>query len=325
MLGLGVSAVFVYVVLRSVDLAQLQHELQSVSHVPVVLAMCVGVVGNLVRAVRWSALLKHSPSAKLRFFFTSMMIGYLTNNVLPARAGELVRIYVLERKLGISMSTSAATVVLERLTDVLVLLMLVGLLSFFLPLPAVIRSGSLAATPIFLSIAVLLLLLALKGKSLVQPIAQADNSLSHILGRKVQGILERFLNGLSALRDGRQALVVVILTAVIWVTETASVALIMKALHLNLPWIASLFVVAVLSLSFVIPAAPGAVGTYEFFAVVALTPFAVESSQAVGLALMLHAVAYFTSTALGLVCLWAEGLSWRVLTMNRNQPWEEKV
>jgi uncharacterized membrane protein YbhN (UPF0104 family) len=67
--------------------------------------------------------------------------------------------------------------------------------------------------------------------------------------------------------------------------------------------------VAVLSLSFVIPAAPGGLGTYEFFAVTALTPFAVQNSQSVGLALVLHAVAYMTSTALGLACLCTESLS----------------
>ena len=104
-----------------------------------------------------------------------------------------------------------------------------------------------------------------------------------------------------------------LLTLVIWGIEAASVGLVIRSLHLSLPWIASLSVVVVLSLSFIIPAAPGAVGTYEFFAVVALSPFAMQNSQAVGLALVLHAVMYATSTALGLVCLWAESLSLRKL------------
>jgi uncharacterized membrane protein YbhN (UPF0104 family) len=80
-------------------------------------------------------------------------------------------------------------------------------------------------------------------------------------------------------------------------------------LGLSLPWIAGLLLVVVVSLSSIIPAAPGAVGTYEFFAVTALSPFAVQSTQSIGLALALHGVAYVTSTALGLGCLWVESLS----------------
>jgi uncharacterized protein (TIRG00374 family) len=304
---------FLYLALRGVDVAQVWRELQSAQYAPLVLAMCVGVVSNVVRAMRWGVLLGYTPPARLRFLFTSMMIGYLANNVLPARAGELVRIYVLERKVGVSKSTSAATVVVERLTDVLVLLAMVGLLSFFLPLPAVIRSGSQIAAAVFIAMAILLLFLALRGKSLLRLAAQRVAPLSHGLGQRVQGILERFVDGLSVLRSCRQALFVLMLTLVIWGIEAVSVGLVMRSLNLSLPWIASLFVLVVLSLSFVIPAAPGAMGTYEFFVVTALTPFAVDGNQAVGLALVLHAVVYVASTAQGLICLWAESLSWREL------------
>jgi hypothetical protein len=104
-----------------------------------------------------------------------------------------------------------------------------------------------------------------------------------------------------------------------------AVIFIMAALHMDLPWLAALFVIAVISLSFVIPAAPGAMGTYEFFTVVALAPFTKDKSLALGLALVLHASMYLTSTALGLICLWGEGLSLRALVIRTHSSREADV
>ncbi|HET8580201.1 MAG TPA: lysylphosphatidylglycerol synthase transmembrane domain-containing protein [Nitrospiraceae bacterium] len=325
LLGILASAVFLYLALRGIDLPQVLREVQSANYALLALAICVGMVSNLFRAARWRLMLGGQPRVRLRPVFTSMMIGYLANNVLPARMGELVRIYVLERKAGVSKSTSAATVVLERLTDVLVLVALIMLIAFFLPLPAMVRSGSWIAATVSGALIILLLFLTLRDKGLARVATRMAGSLSYGVGQKALAILERFVDGLSVLRSGKQALFTLMLTFVIWSIEAASVGLVMKSLDLNLPWIAALLLVVVLSLSYVIPAAPGAVGTYEFFAITALIPFAVKNDQAVGLALVLHAVVYVTATALGLVCLWAESLSLRELMIKAPDRQEEKA
>lgn len=319
------SGLFLYLAMRGTDIASVWQELRSASPVPLVLAMCVVAVSFWVRALRWGVLLGERQPVKVQFLFTSMMIGYLANNVLPARLGELVRIYVFHRKAGISKSKVAATVVLERLMDVLVLLALIGVLSFFLPLPPVIRSGSRMAAVICVALGMLLFFLALRGRGPARVAAQTVGWLSDSMGQKVQGTLERFVDGLSALRSGKQGLVALMLILGIWGMETISVGLIMRSLHLHLPWIASLFVLVVVSLSFAIPAGPGSVGTYEFFAVTALTPFAVDGSKALGLALVLHTVGYAMTSAVGLACLWTESLSLQEVVMRAQSEQEEKA
>jgi uncharacterized protein (TIRG00374 family) len=102
----------------------------------------------------------------------------------------------------------------------------------------------------------------------------------------------------------------------VWAIEAVSVTLVISSLGLSLPRIAAVFILVVISLSALIPTAPGAVGTYEFFTVAALAPFAVGGNRAVGLALALHAVNYVTVTLLGVLSLSAESLSWRELTGN---------
>ena len=322
-LGVLISGVFLYLAVRGVELNQVWNRLYFASAVPLLFAVCVGMLSNLVRAVRWKSILRSHPGLSLRHLFASMMIGYLANNVLPARMGELVRIYILERKAGVSKSTSAATVVLERVTDTLVLLILGALTAVFLPLPGAFQTGSRVALGLFAAFAVALLLLAFRGKNLLQSATSMVGKLSPVFREKVQGISERFIDGLSVLHSGKEALFILGLTLGVWAIEAMSVALVITSLGVSLPWIASLFLVLVLSLSFIIPAAPGGVGTYEFFGVMALTPFGLDHTQAVGVALVLHAVVYLTSTTLGLVCLWAESLNFRELAVQA--PKEVKV
>jgi hypothetical protein len=276
-------------------------------------AIGVAAASNLFRALRWKILLGSDARARLRHVFTSMMIGYLANNLLPARLGELVRVYALGRTAGVRKSTSAATVVLERLLDTVVLLALVLLVSVLLPGPDPVRRGSRLAFVVFAALATLLLLTARRDWSWVRRAMRRIRWPSAAAGRKLEQVLDRFLDGLYVLRSGRRALLTLALTLGIWCVEALSVGLVMTSLGLSLPWTASFLVVAVVTLSFVVPAAPGALGTYEFLVVTVLTLLAVQSAQAVGLAVVLHTVAYLTSTALGLACLWAERLSLREL------------
>jgi uncharacterized protein (TIRG00374 family) len=185
-LGLAVSVFFLYLALRGVNAGQLRRELQAARFTLLILAVAVGSITCIIRAVRWRVLLGKRQQATLRPLFTSMMIGYLANNLLPARAGELVRIYVLERRTGMSKSTSAATVILERLTDALVLLALIGVLSFFVPLPALIRDGSRIAAAGCLAVALFLLYIAARGHKLAYRLTHRVEAISPIIGQKLE-------------------------------------------------------------------------------------------------------------------------------------------
>lgn len=313
LLGFLLSAAFLYLALRGINPALTWQQLKSVNPALLGIAILIGSSSNVVRAVRWKVLLGYSTPVSFRHLFSSMMIGYMANNVLPARMGELVRIYLLRRTAGVSKSLSAATIVLERIIDALLLLTIVGVISAFLPLTDLLRKGGMIAAVTFATAGIVLLLLAFKGKGAARQTARIGGVVSESLGRRAQQIVENFAEGLTVLRSIRQALLVLVLTLAIWTLEALAVSAVIGALNLSLPWIAALFLVVVLSLSFVLPAAPGGIGTYEFFVVAAMVPFALDSSRAVGLALVLHAIMYITTGILGLACLWSESLSLREL------------
>ncbi|HYV03969.1 MAG TPA: lysylphosphatidylglycerol synthase transmembrane domain-containing protein [Blastocatellia bacterium] len=313
LLGLLLSGAFLYLALRNTNPALTWQTLSSVNPAFLILAILIGSLSNLIRAARWRVFLGYSMRISLRHLFNSMMIGYMANNVLPARMGELVRIYALERSTGVSKSRSAATIVLERTTDALVLLTTVGVISLFSPMPDLIRRGSLIAAVGCAAAAVALLFLAFESEKVARPINRIISAISHNLGKRTQHVVARFAEGLGVLRSLKQGVLVLALTLGIWAVEAIAITLVMMSLNLSLPWAASVFLLVVLSLSFIIPAAPGGVGTYEFFVVAAMASFGLDSSRAAGLALVLHAIMYFTSGTLGLACLWSESLSFREL------------
>jgi uncharacterized protein (TIRG00374 family) len=313
LLGFLLSGAFLYLALRGINPALTWQQLRSVN--PALLGVAILIVSssNLVRTLRWKVLLGYSTPISFRHLFSSMMIGYMANNVLPARMGELVRIYLLERRAGVSKIMSAATIVLERIIDALVLLTIVVVISAFLPLTDLLRKSGMIAAVTFATAGIVLLLLAFKGRSAARQTGRIVGVVSETLGHRARQIVENFAEGLAVLRSIRQALLVLLLTIAIWALEALAVSAVIVALNLSLPWIAALFLLVVLSLSFVLPAAPGGVGTYEFFVVAAMVPFGLGSSRAVGLALVLHAIMYITSGIPGLACLWSESLSLREL------------
>ena len=307
--GIPIGLGLLILAFRRADLSEVWLAMSSARLQLLFLAALVGLVENLVRAHRWKSLFSRGSRTRLRPLYTSMMIGYLANNFLPARMGEIVRIYVFGMTTGHSKSAAAATVVLERMADLLVLLCFTGIACLWVPIPREVRIG--------LSIGGFLLAAVAAATIAFATHAGKGGALPRFIARliptrwqpRVLHILEQSRAGLSMLRNARQAGEVATFTIVIWLLAAASVAMVMVAMRLDLPYGAALFVAAVLSLSFVIPTAPGAVGTYEFFVALALSSFAVKRGEGLAFALVLPAVVYISSTIQGIVCLTIEGLS----------------
>lgn len=316
--GLLVSGVSALVVVRGVDAGEVTATVRSADLGLLLLAAGVGASGNGVRAVRWGLLLGERPFAGIRVLFDATMIGYLANNVLPARLGELVRIYVLRRIAATPIPRAAATVVAERVLDALLVLGMVGAVALFVPLPeAMVRAGRLLGL-VIAGATVLLFALAWRGADLAQAFG-ADPRGGPLPGR-FTGALARFSDGLRVWRGGSHAAGVLALSLGLWALELAGVALAMRALDLELPLAAPLCVLVAVSLSSLVPSAPGGVGTYELFVASVVAGFAVDPSRALGLALLLHVLALVTTTGLGALSLWSQRLSLSRVVAEASEP-----
>src|SRR3989338_1125090 len=136
LIGLTVSLFFLYLVLRQIDFTALKEALLAVNYLIVLLAVAVHFIGFHLRALRWKYLLLSLKKLSVRQLFPYLAIGYMANNVLFLRLGEVVRAHVVGRAYELSRSSMLAVIFAERLYDGLSLVIFFGFLILILPLPA---------------------------------------------------------------------------------------------------------------------------------------------------------------------------------------------
>lgn len=261
------------------------------------------ILSLIGRSIRWGTLLTSSPAPRKKEVFGALMVGYLANNILPARAGDLVRAYALGNREGIAKSTVLATVVVERVADLMITLILLGSAFLITPLPD--WSSDVGIFLALLSLAALGFLVALNlfGMRLVQAIVRLLRFLPQSMLRRFEGIGEGFIRGVEPLRDVRRVIRFLALSSLIWLMEVTITYLTARAFSLPLGFAGALFVLLIIAIGMAIPSAPGFIGTYEFFGLSALLLLGIEGGDALGFLLVLHAVTLVGTSIIGAISL----------------------
>jgi uncharacterized protein (TIRG00374 family) len=306
-LGIAVSLALLWLAFHGVDLGEVARTLAAVRPGWVVLVLLSLPVRFWLTAVRWQVLLGPVKSIGTHRLFGITLIGFMANNLLPARIGEFVRAYALGRSESIPAPLAFATIVLERVFDGFTLLLfLVGGL-FFLRLPGWLLWLSAASFGLYL--AVLGGLLSLHWSRSRQVITGLLVWLPGRLRSPAAHVLDSFCLGLDTLGDGRSLLAMAGLSLAIWAVNALGLQAAFVAFSLDLPLHAGFFVLAVLAGVLVLPSAPGYVGTFQFATKVALGLFGVPEAPALSLSILYHAVNFIPITLAGLVYLWALNLT----------------
>ncbi len=316
-LGILISAVFLYLAFRSINFSQLWQYLREAKWAWVLLGLVCYFLGVWVRTWRWQVLLNPLKNISQRKLFPVVCIGYMGNNVYPARAGEVLRSILLKQKDDVPISGSLATIVVERLFDGITILALVFL--NFRQLVQIapdadwmrrIQTGSILVGAIFGVILLVFLAMVFLPK---QTEAMSGWIINKLLPRKarpkVSDILNKFIDGLRVLRSPGQSLLVLGLSMLVWILEGGLYWGVMKALGLELSFMSLLLVEGVVNLVLLIPAAPGGLGTFDAAAKFMLALFGIPSELALGYALILRMALWIPITALGALFFVKEGFS----------------
>ncbi|MCS7087102.1 MAG: flippase-like domain-containing protein [Thermoflexales bacterium] len=326
-IGLGVSALFLYLALRGAHLSEVRAALAQAQAGWVALGMVVYFVSVALRAQRWSVLL--APVARLRAaqLYPIVVIGYMGNNIYPARIGELLRAYVLQRSHGAPIASSLATVLIERVLDSAVL---IGFVLTGLPiahaLSASVRSGVLALGAVLLGAVSALIVLGGYAHALSERIERwLVRWLPARWGRLLAAWAHRFLLGAQSLSRPRALAATVFLTLGIWLLETVKYWCVAQAFNIHVPFTGLMLVNGLSNLFTIIPGAPGGVGTFDAGGVLGMVSLGVPHSLAVAYVLVLHAALWFPVTALGLALMVREGLRWADLARAEQLSTEQQA
>jgi uncharacterized protein (TIRG00374 family) len=310
-IGLVVSLGFLWYALRDLHLGEVWTALQGANYWWLVPGVAVYFISVWFRAWRWGFLLRGSKTVSANRLFPVVVIGYMGNDILPFRLGEVLRAYVLWRKEGINVGTTLTTAVLERLFDglTMVLFVLFGLL--FVPLSAFLSQLVTVASAVFFGALVVFLFLAAQP-DLLRRVAHA------LIGRLVParfrppllGLVEGIVAGLESLRSGRDVLVLFGVTLWVWTLETAKYWLVSFAFaDLHLPYVAILLMGGAVNLLTALPSLPGYIGTFEL-GIKILEGIGAPSAAAGSYILVLHAILLLPVTLLGLAFMAMEGVQW---------------
>lgn len=309
--GLLVSVALLWYSLGDLHLPQVWAALREANYWWLIPGVAIYFTSVWFRAYRWGFLLRGSKRVSANRLYPIVVIGYMGNDILPFRLGEVLRAYVLWRKEGINVGATLTTAVLERLFDglTMVLFVLFGLL--FVPLSDFLSRLVIVASLVFCGALALFLFLAARPAVLRRV---ANFFIVHLLPARFRPSLLSFVEGivagLESLRSGRDVLVLFGVTLWVWILETTKYWLVSFAFpDLHLPYVGVVLMGGAVNLLTALPSLPGYIGTFEL-GIKVLEGIGAPAVPAGSYILVLHAILWLPVTLLGLVFMALEQVQW---------------
>jgi uncharacterized protein (TIRG00374 family) len=304
--GIAISVVFGWLAIRGLNFHEVRSAIGDASPAWILAAVGVSVVGVTMRSERWRSLFPRDSRPGRVPTFWATQVGLLANNVLPVRAGELVRVLALSREAGLRRTAVLATVGVERVFDLAVIAGLELAVASRLPDADVARRFTLLAAGILAATAVIVVVLA------IAPVRRfAGSLLLRLPMLRTRGgvVIESLRTGLAALRDRQLAAVALLWTLASWLVLAFAGWCVLRAFDLHLPWHAALFLLVAVTFAQAVPASAGSVGVFELAARSALVAYGVPPAVALSAGLVLHAVSALPFIVLGAVGMARLGVS----------------
>lgn len=313
-LAVGLLAIF----LRNADLTRVWAEMQSARADLLVVSVLLTFVMYLVRAERWQYLLQPLGSTRFWVAFRTTVIGFAASFLLPARAGEVLRPYLLAREERLSATAAFATIIVERILDLVAVLILLG--AFFLwfagdaatAAPALYRAvavGGLALAPVGLGVLAAMFVMAGHPERLHGLVLRAERVLPARIAQAVAGFARTFAEGLAVVRRPSRLLWAMAWSLVLWLCIAGQVYVLAHAFNVALPFAGSFLLTALLVVGVSIPTPGGVGGTHEALRLGLTSFYAADNDVAVGAAIVHHAINFAPVTLLGLWFIARDGLS----------------
>ena len=315
---LALTVALVGVFLRNADLRQVWAVVRTADLGLVSCGVACVFITYAIRAVRWQTMLAPLGPARFTVAFRATVIGFAASFILPARAGEVVRPWLLARREGLDTAAVFATIVIERMLDLVAVLALLAvfLLAFDPGLSAMdpamfrtVRAGGLLAAAGGAAGFGVLVVCASRPDLFLRIVAALTGWLPVTPRAAVAGLAAAFTGGLAVVRHPGHLVRALAWSMPLWLVIAAQIWIVSIALGVELPPSGSLLIVALLVVGVAVPT-PGAVGGFhEAYRIGATSFFGADNDHAVGAAIVLHAVGFVPTLLVGAVMMAQEGLS----------------
>jgi glycosyltransferase 2 family protein len=306
--GIFVSVLFGYLAVRKVNLSECLQVLGTVQLELLGSAAVAYLAAFPVRALRWRLSLQAQKMFSWKEILVPVFVGYMANNLLPMRTGEIYRAHFLGRRAQVSRSGVAASIVVERTFDGLMLVVVILLVLILFPHTAFLSGAAFVTGLVFLVLAALILLHSFAADKSHRLIGRGVALLPRVLRERLHDRPGVFLRGIRGISTARDLTVASGYTVCIWLLEAFAIALVLASFRVSVPLDGFVLVYALVALSTTLPSGPGYVGPYQYAFVLSLGAFAISSETALAVSVAAQLAFFGSVTAIGLALLWREQL-----------------
>jgi uncharacterized protein (TIRG00374 family) len=305
-LGFAVSAFFLFFALRGQDYGAIREAFSQVTYWYLIPALLLYFTGVMVRAYRWSVLLRPVEKVSPRQLVGINAVGLMANNVLPLRTGEFVRAYALSQRTSISKSTGLATIAVERIFDGMALLAFIAGSMLFVDLTSQLKHVAELAVLLFALALIAMVLLAKGGRLRDRMLKLALGPLPDNLSTKANRMAESFISGLGIFHHRRELALVSISSLVAWGFEASAYWVVARAFGGQIQAVMgvpeTLLTTGIANLATLIPSSPGYVGPYEAAIILVLNgALGLSRELALSYAVLMHVMLWLPVTIWGVI------------------------
>jgi uncharacterized protein (TIRG00374 family) len=318
----GITALLLVLFARGISLADVWQQILSADGPLLVVTLVSSSAAYVLRAWRWQFLLRPVGPTRFTAALRATILGFAASFLLPGRTGEVLRPYLLARSEGVNGVAAFATIVVERLLDLIgVLVLFAAFLSFVHFESAIanasvfraVKIGGLAAGAVSLAVFVVLVLAARYPDRAVRVLQRLGHVFSQTLVNKIARTATTFLDGLAILRDPRDAALALAGAFPLWLCSLLSIWSVTQAFHLGVPASGSFLLLMLLVVGVSVPTPGGVGGMHYAFRLGATALYGAADDRAVGAAIVLHALTVGPVSIAGALLAAESGLSFQRL------------
>jgi hypothetical protein len=301
--GILFGALLLYLSFRGIAFQTMTDGLKAVRYGYVAPAVFIFFFMQVLRSLRWRAILKPLEKIDQLIVFAVTSIGFLAIMALPARLGELARPYLITKKSNITMSSALGTVLIERLADILAILLMLACALIVLPMPLWLIKPGITLLIITLIIAAVIAFLITQKERSLTIVGRLLGLLPDRYAVRLNRLVDQLIDGLAVAKDPLCLFWITFYSLFIWAINVVSIYLMFLAFGFDLSPVAALVLMVVLIVGIAIPTAPGFVGNWHFFCILSLGLFGIARADALTFAVIYHFLSIGVIAVLGLIFL----------------------
>ena len=311
-IGLLISIGFLFLAFRQLDFQQMKQAFSVANYWLLIPSIIIIFASHWLRSVRWQFLMNPIRKIPVGNLFSALLIGYAANTILPAHLGEFLRAYVVGKKRNIPVSSALATIVVERIVDILSIVLILAVTLVIYPFPNWVKKSGYIMFGFAIGLFIFLVLMKRYTEATLSFLHTLMKPFPQSITEKVEKLSRSFIDGLKPMKSKFDYIIIFLLSILIWLGYWFVMYINFYTFNLaadyNLGITTGLVMLVITTISVVVPSSPGYIGTYHWLCQFSLQLFHVPRAIGLTYAIVVHAMNFFPVFLVGFVLAWKEGI-----------------